>query len=123
MAMYIMYIMRASLKMFTNTLRSQARLGLRTALPRSRTLSALSGARVPIAAPSSLSRLVVSSRTFTESAPVFNENQEQLQESDTDTIFVGNLPWSATRDEIKGLFSEFGQVVNVRIRELISYLL
>jgi RNA recognition motif-containing protein len=49
---------------------------------------------------------------------VFNENQEHLQESDTDTIFVGNLPWSATRNEIKGLFSEFGQVVDVGIREL-----
>ena len=53
---------------------------------------------------------------------MFNENQEQLQESDTDTIFVGNLPWSATRDEIQGLFSEFGQVINVRIRELVNYL-
>jgi len=108
--------------MFANTLRSQARLGLRTALPATRTLSALSGTRVPIAAPSSLARPVVPSRTFTESAPVFNENQERLQESDTDTIFVGNLPWSATRDEIQELFSEFGQVVNVRIRELVNYL-
>ena len=108
--------------MFANTLRSQARLGLRTVLPVTRTLNALSGARVPIAAPSSLPRLAVSSRTFTESTPVFNENQEQLQESDTDTIFVGNLPWSATRDEIQGLFSEFGQVINVRIRELVNYL-
>lgn len=105
--------------MFANVLRSQARLGrMSTALSARHTLSGLAGTRVAVAAPSSLARLVVSPRAFTQSAPVFNDNQEPLQESDTDTIFVGNLPWSATRDEIKGLFSEFGQVVDVRIREL-----
>ncbi|KIM42005.1 hypothetical protein M413DRAFT_445198 [Hebeloma cylindrosporum] len=111
--------------MFANALRSQARLGLRTAvrLPATRTLSALAGTRVAAAAvattaaatPSSLARLVVvSSRAFSQSAAVLNESQQHFGESDT--IFVGNLPWSATRDEIQEMFSEFGQVVNVRIQ-------
>jgi RNA recognition motif-containing protein len=47
---------------------------------------------------------------------VLNENAGAIEESET--IFVGNLPWSATKDEITELFSDFGQVVNVRIREL-----
>jgi len=106
--------------MFANALRSQARLGLRTAvrtaLPATRTLSALAGTRVAVSAPSSLARLVVSSRAFSRSAPVLSENPEHLEESDT--IFVGSLPWSATKEEIQEVFSEFGPVVNVRVREL-----
>jgi RNA recognition motif-containing protein len=31
------------------------------------------------------------------------------------SIFVGNLPWSATDDEMKSKFSEFGNVVSARI--------
>jgi RNA recognition motif-containing protein len=30
-------------------------------------------------------------------------------------IFVGNLSWNATEDELKQLFGEFGEVVSVRI--------
>lgn len=111
-------------KMFANALRSQARLGLRTAvrtaLPATRALSALAGTRVAVAAPSSLARLVVSSRAFSRSAPVFSENSEYAEESDT--IFVGSIPWSTTKDEIQELFSEFGPVANVRVRELSNYL-
>ena len=108
--------------MFANALRSQARLGLRTAvrsaLPATHTLSALAGTRVAVAAPSSLARLVVSSRAFSQSAPVLYENPEQFEESDT--VFVGSLPWSATKEEVQEVFSEFGPIVNVRIRELFS---
>lgn len=106
--------------MFANALRSQARLGLRTAvrtaLPATRTLSALAGTRVAVSTPSSLARLVVSSRAFSRSAPVLSESPEHFEESDT--IFVGSLPWSATKEEIEEVFSEFGPVVNVRVREL-----
>ena len=31
------------------------------------------------------------------------------------SIFVGNLPWSATDDELKNKFSEFGNVLSARI--------
>ena len=30
------------------------------------------------------------------------------------SIFVGNLPWSATDDELKSKFSEFGNVISAR---------
>jgi RNA recognition motif-containing protein len=31
------------------------------------------------------------------------------------SIFVGNLPWSATDEELKQKFSEFGTVISARI--------
>ena len=31
------------------------------------------------------------------------------------SIFVGNLPWSATDEELKAKFSEFGTVISARI--------
>ena len=31
------------------------------------------------------------------------------------SIFVGNLPWSATDDELKAKFGEFGTVLSARI--------
>jgi RNA recognition motif-containing protein len=31
------------------------------------------------------------------------------------SIFVGNLPWSATDEELKSKFSEFGNVISARI--------
>jgi len=31
------------------------------------------------------------------------------------SIFVGNLPWSATDEEMKSKFSEFGNVISARI--------
>ena len=30
-------------------------------------------------------------------------------------IYVGNLPYSATEDEVRGLFSEFGEVQSVNL--------
>jgi RNA recognition motif-containing protein len=33
----------------------------------------------------------------------------------TAKIFVGNLSWNATEDELKQIFSEFGEVISVRI--------
>lgn len=31
------------------------------------------------------------------------------------SIFVGNLPWTATDEELKSKFSEFGNVISARI--------
>ena len=31
------------------------------------------------------------------------------------SIFVGNLPWSATDEDLKNKFSEFGNVISARI--------
>jgi RNA recognition motif-containing protein len=31
------------------------------------------------------------------------------------TIYVGNLPWKATEDDLTSLFAEFGQIRDVRI--------
>lgn len=33
----------------------------------------------------------------------------------TKSIFVGNLPWSATEDELTQMFSAHGEVISVRI--------
>ena len=33
----------------------------------------------------------------------------------TKSIYVGNLPWSATEDEIRALFSEHGTVNSVKL--------
>lgn len=31
------------------------------------------------------------------------------------TVYVGNLPWQATEDDLGALFAEFGPIINVRI--------
>lgn len=31
------------------------------------------------------------------------------------TIYVGNIPWSTTEDQLKGYFSEHGQILSARI--------
>ena len=31
------------------------------------------------------------------------------------SIYVGNLPWSATEDEVRDLFAEHGNVLNVKL--------
>lgn len=31
------------------------------------------------------------------------------------SIYVGNLPWSTTEDELENLFSEFGEVLSVKL--------
>ncbi len=32
-------------------------------------------------------------------------------------LYVGNLPWSTTEDQLRGMFAEFGEVVSVKIIE------
>ena len=31
------------------------------------------------------------------------------------SIYVGNLPWSATEDEVQALFAEYGKVLSVKL--------
>ena len=31
------------------------------------------------------------------------------------SIYVGNLPWSATEDEVPALFAEYGKVLSVKL--------
>jgi RNA recognition motif-containing protein len=31
------------------------------------------------------------------------------------TVYVGNLPWSTTEDDLAGLFKDFGPVLDVRV--------
>ncbi len=32
-------------------------------------------------------------------------------------IYVGNLPWSATEDEVRNAFEQFGEVISVKLVE------
>lgn len=34
---------------------------------------------------------------------------------DAATVYVGNLPWESTEDDLAGLFGEFGPVVDARV--------
>jgi len=38
-------------------------------------------------------------------------------DGETKTVFVGNLPWSATEEQISELFADCGEVSGVRIGE------
>jgi len=113
------------MSIFTNSLRSQARLGLRAvartaAAPvASRTLSSLVATSRHAAVLPALS-ILVASRTFSRSAVAFYEG---TRNPPNNALFVGNLPWSATREELLELFGEFGEVAAVRIRKfsLFSY--
>ena len=31
------------------------------------------------------------------------------------SIYVGNLPWSTTEDQVKSLFQDFGEVITVKL--------
>ncbi len=33
----------------------------------------------------------------------------------TKSLYVGNLPWSATEDEVRDLFSQHGEVLSVKL--------
>jgi len=38
-----------------------------------------------------------------------------MPRSNGPSVFVGNIPWAATEDELKRIFGDFGQVVGIRI--------
>lgn len=42
---------------------------------------------------------------------MFQDNQQVNPKK----LFIGNLPWSSTEDDIRQIFSDFGEVVEVRL--------
>ncbi|KAF9476624.1 RNA-binding domain-containing protein [Pholiota conissans] len=91
--------------MFANVLRSQARLSLvraaRVALPATRSISSLLAmkAATPIA-----SRFAV--RTFSNTM----RTSDRPRNPPSNTIFIGNVPWETTPEELATLFSDFGTI-------------
>ncbi|CAA7264050.1 unnamed protein product [Cyclocybe aegerita] len=105
--------------MFFNTLRTSARTGLRAAartaaVPATRSIASLVSRR--LALPAGLSN-TTASRAFSQTAVWANfGGHDRPRNPPSDSIFIGNLPWSATKEELVELFSEFGTVANVRIQ-------
>jgi hypothetical protein len=102
--------------MFANVLRTQARLGLlraaRVAVPATRSLSSLTSMRVaaPIA-----SRFAV--RSYNNNSTSGYE-RERSRNPPSDTIFIGNVPWETSKEELAELFSDFGTIAGeVRMRK------
>lgn len=54
----------------------------------------------------------VSSDTLTDSS---DQDQDPAESIDTQTLYVGNLPYRANESAIRKLFSEHGHVVSVRL--------
>jgi RNA recognition motif-containing protein len=92
--------------MFTNALRTLARV----VIP-ARNIGSLAAYRTAV--PKNVSFSV--SRLFTTSQVAFNRSRENNLSTPNTTIFVANIPWSATEEDLSELFAEFGQVTGVRI--------
>ncbi len=112
--------------MFTTlVLRSQAarssllspRLTCSIATSVSRTISSSSRRLLlPLSPPLPLSlSLSGNSRSFSRSAATQLGHSIQSNPPNN-ALFVGNLPWSVTMEELQELFGEFGEVESVRIR-------
>jgi len=113
--------------MFTTAIRSQSqvalsslRLGRAPAVSSLRNFSSFllrQATAVTLPAPSltRLSGVSGVSRSFSRSAvayisrPVHNNPPSHI-------LFVGNLPWSATKVEVEELFGQYGEVADVRLR-------
>ncbi|KAF8949970.1 hypothetical protein BDZ97DRAFT_1668273 [Flammula alnicola] len=98
--------------MFANVLRSQARLGLlqaaRVVVPATRSLSSL----VTLRAVAPTASRFATQRAFSNTAPAF---VGRTRNEPSDNVFLGNLPWSTTKEDIVELLEDFGQVTDVRI--------
>ena len=105
-----------SVSMFTNALRTHSRLRVLTAarVPLSATRSFSSLVAFRTAVPKNVSLSV--SRLFTTSQVSRNEYEDGPKSPPNNTIFVANIPWSTSEDDLAQLFSEFGQVQSVRLR-------
>ena len=114
-----------SVSMFANALRAHSRVQVltatRVALPASRSISSLVGFRTAV--PKNVSTAV--SRSFTTSQVACNDYDGGAVRSFegsgasspvSDTIFIANIAWGATEEDISDVFSEFGEVRSVRIR-------
>ncbi|KAF9528842.1 hypothetical protein CPB83DRAFT_853827 [Crepidotus variabilis] len=53
-------------------------------------------------------------RSLSQTAPL-NVGFQSQGNPPNSSIFVGNLPWSATQEELQELFAEFGEVQRIRI--------
>jgi len=110
--------------MFSTTIRLQARPVLvAQKLARTATVSASQSfsrlaLRSALTQASPLLRGVagISSRSFSQSAPV-NLGHSIQPNVPSRVLFVGNIPWSSTKEELQELFREFGDILSVRIRE------
>lgn len=101
--------------MFSALLRTQLLATARVARPASRNLSALAASRMlPTAT------RMVASRTFTQSAVAAQNSPRNPPSS---IMYLANLPWSTTEEELRELLSEFGQVVEVRLRKCLLFTL
>ena len=104
--------------MFANALRTHSRVRVltatRLALPASRSISSLVAFRMAV--PKNVSLSV--SRSFTTSQLARNDDygDEASRPMANATIFVANIPWGATEDDLRSAFSEFGLITNIRIR-------
>ena len=117
--------------MFSTTIRLQARPVLvAQKLARTATVSA-SQSFSRLALRSALSQQAlpllrgvagVSSRSFSQSAPV-NLGHSIQPNVPSRVLFVGNIPWSSTKEELQELFREFGDILSVRIREFFFFFL
>ncbi|WP_432455794.1 MULTISPECIES: RNA recognition motif domain-containing protein [unclassified Agarivorans] len=60
--------------------------------------------------------VLLSSAGPSNSEPQTDSTEDNLGEAiDTQTLYVGNLPYRANESAIRKLFSEYGQVVSVRL--------
>lgn len=103
--------------MFSAVFRQQARLSLRiaarAAVPASRTLSSLA-LRQALVAPA-VSKLAT--RAFSSAKVLaFERERDTTPATPSDSIYIGNMPWDMTKEDLTELFSEFGEIVSVRIR-------
>jgi RNA recognition motif. (a.k.a. RRM, RBD, or RNP domain) len=106
-----------SVSMFANALRTHSRLRVltatRVAFSATRSISSLVAFRTAV--PKSVSLAV--SRSFTTSQVARNGYEEDsIRNPPSNIIFVANIPWSATEEDLNEVFSEFGQINSVRLR-------
>lgn len=108
-----------SVSMFANALRTQSRIRVltaaRVALPATRSISSLVAFRTAVPKNVSLS----ASRLFTTSQVAHYDSEHNASRNPpSTTVFVANIPWNTTEEDLKEVFTEFGDVLAVRIRAL-----
>ncbi|KAG5352550.1 hypothetical protein C0989_001768 [Termitomyces sp. Mn162] len=98
--------------MFANILRTQARVALTSCRVH---VPAFSVSRVAPRFPSLLSSASPASRAISTSRPVWNLSSSAQGEVESNTLYVGNLPFSITEEELKEKFEPFGIIKDVRL--------
>ncbi|KAG6883873.1 hypothetical protein C0993_003203 [Termitomyces sp. T159_Od127] len=96
--------------MFSTILRTQARLALTSCRARIPSLSR-AATRFP-----SLPTALPALRAISTSRPVYNTNVHiSAGNTESHTLFIGNLPFSVSEDDIREKFVPFGAIQDVRI--------